>query len=145
MEQDCKSVKAVLEMRDKIFKVESALRKMPQEDLIVRHYRAKGMYARELFIPAGVMLVGEIHKTEHINVCSKGRILVATEEGALEINAPYIVVAKPGIKRVGYALEDTIWVTFHENLTNIKDVEEIRKEVIAEDYSMLEDIQGRLN
>lgn len=101
------------------------------------HYHANGVYAREVYIPAGTALVGEIHKHDVINVVSKGVIQVATEsEGVRIIEAPLTFVSVAGTKRAGLVLEDTIWTTFHA--TTSTNQEEIKKEVIADSYDMLD-------
>jgi hypothetical protein len=68
---------------------------LPQVKLEVVHHFSKGVYARELHIPAGVTLVGEIHKFKNLNILSKGKMLVTTEEGMQEVEAPFTVVS-PG-------------------------------------------------
>ena len=76
-------------------------------------WSAGGVYGRELFIPEGVTLVGEIHRKEQINILLEGKMIVATElEGVREITAPAMFISPAGTKRVGTALADSRWVTF---------------------------------
>ena len=96
------------------------------------HYFCEGMYAREISIPADTALVGEIHKHSHLNVVSKGKIRVATDEGVRTIEAPATFVSPAGVKRAGYVIEDTVWTTFH--ITETTDPEEIWEECVAESY-----------
>lgn len=99
----------------------------------VRHHFAPGSYAREMELPAGLLVVGKIHKHAHINVISKGHVMVYTEhEGALELKAPCTFVSSPGTKRVVYVAEDTTWTTVH--VTDKTDLAEIEREVIADDF-----------
>jgi hypothetical protein len=94
--------------------IEAEMRKHPQLDISPCHHFAKGVYAREILIPAGTLLTGKIHKTEHLNIVSKGEIAVWTEtEGVRRVKAPFTFVAQPGTRRLGYALEDTVWTTIH--------------------------------
>ena len=44
----------------------------------VQHHFAPGAYGREMTLPAGLVVVGKIHKHAHINVISKGRLQVFT-------------------------------------------------------------------
>mgnify|MGYP000328966311 CR=1 FL=1 len=124
----------VLTPREKVERLEAELQSMPQVDCPVRHYFVPGMYAREMTIPAGVVLTGAVHKTEHLSTISAGRIWVQTEDGPREICAPYTFVSKPGAKRAGYALETTVWTTYHA--TNTTDlaalVEELTESTAAE-------------
>lgn len=102
-----------------------------------------GVYARELRIPKDTTLVGEIHKHAHINVVSQGRIRVLTEDGITEIQAPCTFISKPGVKRVGFAIEDTVWTVFHA--TSNTDEEEIRKEFVVHTYKELEDYRRTIH
>ena len=100
----------------------------------VQHHFAPGAYGREMTLPAGLVVVGKIHKHAHINVISKGRVQVFTEQdGVLELAAPCTFVSSPGTKRVIHALEETVWTTVH--VTNKTDLAEIEREVIATDFS----------
>jgi hypothetical protein len=99
----------------------------------VKHHFAPGSYGREMTLPAGLVVVGKIHKHAHINVISKGRVQVFTEqEGVLELAAPCTFVSSPGTKRVVYVLEETVWTTVH--VTDKTDLAEIEREVIATDF-----------
>ena len=100
----------------------------------VQHHFAPGAYGREMTIPAGLVVVGKIHKHAHINVISKGRAQVFTEQdGVLELAAPCTFVSSPGTKRVVHVLEETVWTTVH--VTDKTDLAEIEREVIATDFS----------
>ena len=115
--------------RDKVFSLEAVMKVMPQVELKVIHHFSKGVYARELHIPAGVTLVGEIHKFENLNILSQGIMIVTTEEGMKEVSAPFTVVSPPGTKRAAHTLTDCIWTTIHG--TDETDVDEIEHHFIA--------------
>lgn len=100
-----------LSVRDKVSAIETELLKQPQLELPVRHFFSPGVYARELFIPAGTLLTGKIHKCAQINILSKGVIRVLIGEHVEEIEASYTVVSPPGTKRIAYAVTDCIWTT----------------------------------
>jgi hypothetical protein len=110
--------------RDKVFYLEAAMKQLPQVELKVIHHFSKGVYARELHIPAGVTLVGEIHKFENLNILSQGTMIVTTEEGMKEVSAPFTVVSPPGTKRAAHTLTDCIWTTIHgTDETNVDEIE----------------------
>lgn len=102
----------------------------------IKHHSAPGLYAREILIPAGVLIIGKIHRHAHINLISKGRVWVVTEFGKEELIAPVTFVSQPGTKRAVVAQEDTIWTTFHP--TEETDLEKIEAHVIAPTYEALE-------
>ena len=99
------------------------------------------MYAREITIPEGVALVGEIHLKDQINVVSKGTIRVFTEDGEKIITAPCTFISPAGVKRAGYAVTETVWTVFHA--TELTNEDDIRKEFIAPDYITLDKQLGK--
>lgn len=123
------------EHRRKILALESEMRKYEQLEMVINHHFGGGIYAREMLIPAGTLITGKIHKHEHISVMTKGRLRIATEDGPVEISAPYISVSPPGTKRAVYALEDSIWICFHA--TEERDLEKIESQFIAKDFDEL--------
>jgi len=118
-----------LTTRDKIFAAEAFMREQPQVEIPVKHYFSQGVYAREITIPAGVILTGDIHKFKQLNILSKGRMQVYTEEGIREVEAPFTVVSPPGTKRIAHTLTECVWTTIHG--TDETDVNEIEKVFIA--------------
>lgn len=112
---------------------------LPVADCPVKHHYANGLYAREIFIPAGSVVVGKIHKFEHLNLISRGKVYVVTEFGNQIYDAtetPITFKSPAGTKRALFAETDLIWTTFH--ITDKTDVDEILKEIIAEDYSEIQ-------
>lgn len=135
-----------MEFREKISNAESLMMQEQQVELTTKHYFSNGLYARELHIPAGTLLTGKIHADEHLNIVSKGKILVATEDGAKEISAPATIVSLPNTKRIGYAVEDTVWTTIHPNPDNLDDLEKLEATLINIDYDALpNDIMEKLS
>lgn len=137
------SVQDDLERRAKIFEFEELLKQQPgalvgdNPLMPLTHHFADGIYCREIFIPAGVICTGKIHRHCHPNVLLKGRVIVYTEHGGAEsIEGPKFMISEAGTKRAVYALTDTIWITFHR--TDLLDLDEIEKEVIAPDYQCLD-------
>ena len=109
----------------------------------VKHTFADGCYIREIFNPAGLLIVTAIHKKKHPFFLMKGEMSILTEEGIQHIKAPHHGVTLPGTKRIIYAHTDCVFITVHA--TNKIDIEEIEKEVIAKDFNdpevSLEDIE----
>ena len=126
---DMVSLKKEDVVRNKTFMLEAVMLQMPQVELKVVHHFSKGVYARELHIPAGVTLVGEIHKFQNLNILCAGTMIVTTEEGAKEVSAPFTVVSPPGTKRAAHTLTDCVWTTIHG--TDEKDVDIIRNDFIV--------------
>jgi hypothetical protein len=104
-------VKDELSLRDKVNIIEAEILIHPQLEAPVKHHFSSGLYARELFIPAGSLLTGKIHKYENLNILSSGEMAVLTEDGMQQVKAPFTVVSPPGTKRVAYAFTDCVWTT----------------------------------
>lgn len=97
-----------------------------------------GTYARQMFIPKGTLIVGKIHRHQHLNFIMQGKVSVATEFGKRIFEAPCVFVSEVGLKRAVYAEEDTIWITVHTTkLIGEENLAEIEAELIAPDYQTL--------
>jgi len=111
-----------LSMREQIEEFEEFLLQQPQVDISefqVENIFCDGIYIKKAVIPAGVVLTGALHLTEHINIIISGKIKVLTEESIETITAPCIFISPPMTKRVGLALEDTAWLNVHANRDNL--------------------------
>lgn len=117
------------DIRDNVIAFENLMKEQPQVTIETKHYFSKGVYAREIFIPKGVILTGHIHKYTNLNIISKGKIKVLVGEELQIIEAPATLVSPPGTKRIAIALEDTIWTTIHG--TDETDIDIIEQTFIA--------------
>jgi len=117
--------------------VESAL-----EDCTLKHYFTQkdekygcSTYAREIFLPKGSFVIGKIHRHQHLNFITKGKVKVFTEFGEKYFEAPCTFVSEVGLKRAVYAEEDTTWTTVHlTEFENESNLDKIEREVIASTY-----------
>jgi hypothetical protein len=117
--------------RAQVVEVEQRLRELPQVDMPVTEYFSEGVYGREIFIPAGTIITGKIHKFNSLNVLVSGEIAVLTNEGMRRITPPFVEVSPPGTKRIAYAITDTRWLTVHG--THETDSSKIEAQFIAQD------------
>ena len=85
----------------------------------LKHTFADGIYVRQMDMKAGSAVVGAIHNHLHVWFLLTGHLAVATEDDVEEFISPCYVLAKPGSKRVIYAMEDSIFVNIHKNPNNI--------------------------
>ena len=137
---------AILAIQDRVSALPGAV--FGDSDLCpLKHTFAPGIYVREIFIPAGVIIVGKIHKHEHPNFLMKGRVSVITEQGGVEeLIAPLSMISPAGTKRVVVAHEDTVWITIHQ--TAETDLGKIEEEIIAksfEDYEKFKELECTKN
>lgn len=120
------------EAREKIDVLLAHLTAMPQVEIPLEHFFAKGLYARQGVIKKGTLLIGAIKKISHLNIIISGDISIFTEEGEHRITGPTTMVSAPGTKRVGYAHEDTVWTTIIA--TTETEVEKAEEQVLAKTY-----------
>ena len=94
-----------------------------------------GTYARQMFIPKGTLIIGKIHRHQHLNFIMQGRVSVSTEFGPRFFEAPCMFVSEVGLKRAVYAEEDTVWVTVHiTKFTGEENLDKMEAELIAPSY-----------
>mgnify|MGYP003142809165 CR=1 FL=1 len=124
-----------------IKKVESIINKnersIPKEDIDkfnpLKHSFGKGLYVREVFNPAGELIITKIHKYDHPYFLLSGEMSILDKEGEKRIVAPHYGITKANTKRIIFAHTDCIFVTVHA--TNKTDLDEIEKEIILKDFS----------
>lgn len=117
--------------REKVMRLQGAMDALPQVDCPVRHYFAPGLYAREITIPKGTVIVGAVHKKDSLVVLSAGRLRLAVEDGFLDVVAPYTMPCKAGAKNAALALETAVWTNFFANPDEERDVDKL-VEVLTE-------------
>jgi len=96
------------------------------------------VYAREVRMPKGSVVVGKIHKQPTLNILSKGKLSIIKDGKKVTLEAPYTYVGTPGEQKTAYIEEDVVWLNIHiTKHTDKSEVEAIEKEVIAETYEEL--------
>lgn len=132
----------VIQSDTRVSRLQEVMAQMPQAELETRHYFADGMYAREIPRAAGTLIVGKIHRREHFYIVTKGRVQVVTDDGTQIIEAPAVIVSKPGTKRAVLALEDSVCMTVHR--TDNTDLDTIEAELIEPEDIALFDARNKL-
>lgn len=95
-----------------------------------------GLYTRELFMPAGNIVISMVHKQNHPSFLLKGKVSFLTDEGTVEtITAPHLIHTKEGAQRVLLVHEDTQWCCVYK--TDAKTFEEAEADVYADSYKEL--------
>lgn len=120
------------EVRAEMTSFAQLLTQFPQEELPVQHDFLEGVYMRTVFMKAGLIVVGKIHKQEHVAIISKGHATVVTEHGVIEIKAPFLFKSPPGARRALVIHEDMVWTTVHRS--DHTDIESLEEQLIAKDY-----------
>jgi len=122
-------------MVSKVQALQDVISKMPQYEPETKHTFHAGMYCREVWRPAGVIVVGKIHKKEHFYLIVSGTVSITTDEGVKSVTGPHLLCSKPGTKRAVYAETDALCMTFH--VVDAKTIEDAEQELVEEDDSSM--------
>ena len=109
------------------------------EEFPLKHSFADGIYVRQMEMRKDSAVVGAIHNHLHVWFLLTGHITVATEGATEDYIAPCYVVCTPGVKRVIYANENSIFVNIHKNPTNTQDLDELEAEIVSKNYKEYEE------
>lgn len=97
--------------------------KQMYEPKVVHHF-SDGVCVREMHVTAGTLVVGAIHKTNHITMLIKGSMQLRIGDESRLIEAPYTFEALAGTRKLGLAYTDCVVSNIMPTtLTNIEDIE----------------------
>jgi hypothetical protein len=81
----------------------------PQVDCPLVHHFGPGIYVREVFMPAGTLVVGHCHKLAHLNVFLSGSLALLDDAGGFKVlHAPFLFVSPPG-RKMAWTITDCTW------------------------------------
>ena len=107
-----------------------------QDLMPVTHKLENGLYTREVFMPAGQLVVSFIHKQNHPSFFMEGEMSLLMDTGEVKrVKAPMVVHTEAGTQRVAVIHEDTRWACVYR--TDAKTIEEAEKEVYTMDFREL--------
>jgi hypothetical protein len=123
-----------------IEKIEQDILSKQQADYETNHYFSAGVYTRETKIKKDCVLTGYRHKQETVSILASGVISViavdeqgyATDFGVLQ--SPMTFVTKPGMKKIGFAHEDTVFLNSFCIAALPKDYHSIDHIEVVEDF-----------
>ena len=105
--------------------LQAELSKLPQYEPATENHFHGGMYCREVFRHAGVLVLGKVHKKEHFYMIAQGTVLITTDDGAKRVTGPALLLSMPGTKRAVYAETDALCFTFHRTDATTVDAAEV--------------------
>ena len=120
-------------MREKVANLQLEISKLPQYEPATTHTFHAGMYCREVFRHAGVLVVGKVHKKEHFYLIVYGTVAITTDDGVQLITGPKLLCSRPGTKRAVYSETDALCMTFH--VVDATTIENAEKELVEEDQN----------
>jgi len=97
----------------------------------LRHFFAPGVYAREMFMPAGTCVIGKVHLKDHLLVVL-GDVTVYSPEGLQRYEGYHTIECQAGTQRTLLA-HDATWVTtFHGNPGDERDIAKLEARNVAD-------------
>ncbi len=110
--------------------------KLPQVAQRTEHHFAHGMYVRTIFSPAGTVIVGKVHKTEHLYGVLTGKVRVSMNGETTEIDAtdgPKFIRCYPGTRRAVYVIEDAWRINVMLNPEDETELDALESSLVEED------------
>jgi len=108
------------------------------EQFPLKHSFADQVYVRQMDMKKDTLVVGAIHNHLHVWFLLTGSLTVVTETSQEDYLAPCYVISKPGVKRVIYAHEDSIFVNIHKNPDNTEDIDKLEARIVSKNYKEYE-------
>jgi len=122
--------------KDDVTQLQEYIEKSPNavKEIDTTHNFTDGQYIRQVFIPAGMVVIGKRHRRKTLNVVLKGKCRIRNSDEAIEhvVEAPYMYESNANVKKAVFAITDTVFANIH--VTDEKDLDKIEtKCIITED------------
>jgi len=106
------------------------------ESAEIKHHFAGGVYAKETYIPAGLVLVQHKHNFDHLSFLVSGTVELRVDDESRTLTGPAALEITAGKHHGVKALTDSVWLCIHA--TDCTDHEHVDEVLIApSDENML--------
>lgn len=122
-------------LKERVEALQSEISKYPQYEPPTEHIFHGGMYCRQVWRPAGCLIVGKVHKKEHFYMIVSGTVKITTDDGVETLTGPFLLCSKPGTKRAVYAETDALCMTIHR--VDSSTIEDVEAELVEDDPNSL--------
>jgi hypothetical protein len=128
---------------DQIKRLQEAAAKLPQiQTLRTEHFFIDGVYCRSLYRPADTLIIGKVHRKEHMYIVASGEVTIVGNGYKERIIGPRVIVSHPGTKRAVYSHTEATCMTVHR--TDETDLDKIEAELIEPDETACFDAHNLL-
>jgi len=90
--------------------------------MILHHFSAGGVYAREQTLDAGQEVEKHVHDYDHLSYLARGIATVEVDSELQTLQAPCMLEIKAGKKHRIYAVTDIIWLCIHSEAVADPDI-----------------------
>ena len=128
--------------RAQIVAAQEELSQLPQASgMATKHLFVAGLYCRHMFIPAGTIIVGKEHKTDHFLIGCSGTLLVIGQGDDYYLQPGDVIPSSEGTKRLVMALTDVVALNIHR--TDRQSTDGLEEELMARDPTALFDVNNQ--
>lgn len=99
----------------------------------IRHHFCAGVYAKQIHIRAGYVVMSHKHAHDHLSILASGQVRVTSDDGEHVYVAPAGIKMAAGVHHAVHALQDSVWFCVHA--TDETDSEKVDRVLIQEDAS----------
>ena len=123
-------------IRAAIFQAEKIIASVPPGTETVdcsptKHLFAPGIYAREVFLPAGSWNTGKLHAHDDLLIIAHGRVTFYTEHGATTLEGPCMTLVRALTKPLVHAHTDVWMYSAHANPNGHTDPDAMERECVV--------------
>ena len=93
------------------------------------HHFSDGLYAKQMFIPAGYVVGSHKHTYSHLSVLAQGEVIVEVDGRQENFSAPSCIEIVANKEHRVFAITDAVWFCIHA--TSETDVDNIDAVLIA--------------
>ena len=129
-------------LKERVEALQDEISKYPQYEPPTEHVFHGGMYCRQVWRPAGCLIVGKVHKKEHFYMIVSGTVKITTDDGVQTITGPMLLCSIPGTKRAVFAETDALCMTFHR--VESSTVEDVESELVEDDPNSMFTIGNKI-
>lgn len=104
----------------------------------LNHYHGDNLYVRQAAYAKGSVIIGRVHKYDHVFMLLSGKITIWTREGKQTLTGPAIIESKAGVQRIGYAHADSVCVNMHGIMGGCSDEDSEEVITVADEAAFLE-------
>lgn len=79
----------------------------------ITHHLCAGVYAKQIRIAAGSVVMSHQHTFDHLSILAAGHVRVITDEGEAIYTGPAAIVIRRGLNHAVHALADSTWFCVH--------------------------------
>lgn len=114
-------------VEDRTGELERLMLEMPQAECQTNHYFGPGIYIREAVMPAGAVVLGHRHRSEHMCALHHGKIALIVGADKQVIEAPAIWTSDAG-RKVFLVIEDAVLQNIYA--TSETDIDKLEEQLV---------------